>query len=234
MMRNSVLEGLRDRKLEDIQLDTLVIVFSRWVMLWEKSSAENKRSHVARHSKEFPAAEPAYENARSPNLDLSCGVSYDIDFHERSLERDALFAPIQTRLVMYAGQLPLLMVHSLYWIRNGTGNQCNWRLPNVNHMLRSRIRRTGQTCAWTKPDHLSHAGIQLQTTGCTPSSYVCLLYSLTDGPHGVDVFGSWRTTGCHQRTSVIAPRVHPGMSNGFLQNLADFSIHCTEMLQWAS
>jgi len=28
-MRNSVLEGLRDRKLEGIQLDTLVIVFSR-------------------------------------------------------------------------------------------------------------------------------------------------------------------------------------------------------------
>jgi len=28
-MRNSVLEGLRDRKLEDLQLDTLAIVFSR-------------------------------------------------------------------------------------------------------------------------------------------------------------------------------------------------------------
>jgi len=27
-MTNAVLEGLRDRKLEDIQLDTLVIVFS--------------------------------------------------------------------------------------------------------------------------------------------------------------------------------------------------------------
>jgi len=28
-MRNSVIEGLRDRKLEDIQLDILAIVFSR-------------------------------------------------------------------------------------------------------------------------------------------------------------------------------------------------------------
>jgi len=28
-MRNSVLEGLRERKFEDIQLDTLAIVFSR-------------------------------------------------------------------------------------------------------------------------------------------------------------------------------------------------------------
>jgi len=28
-MRNSILEGLRERKLEDIQLDTLVIMFSR-------------------------------------------------------------------------------------------------------------------------------------------------------------------------------------------------------------
>jgi len=28
-MRNSVLEGLRDRKLDEIQLATLVIVFSR-------------------------------------------------------------------------------------------------------------------------------------------------------------------------------------------------------------
>jgi len=28
-MRNSVLERFRDRKLDDIQLDTLVIVFSR-------------------------------------------------------------------------------------------------------------------------------------------------------------------------------------------------------------
>jgi len=34
-MRNSVLKGLRDRKLDDIQLDTLLIVFSRWLMLWE-------------------------------------------------------------------------------------------------------------------------------------------------------------------------------------------------------
>jgi len=30
-MRNSVLEGLRDRKLEDSQLESLVILFSRWV-----------------------------------------------------------------------------------------------------------------------------------------------------------------------------------------------------------
>jgi len=47
-MRNTVLEGLRDRKLEDNQLDTLVIMFSRWVMLCEKSRAENdKRSWVS-------------------------------------------------------------------------------------------------------------------------------------------------------------------------------------------
>jgi len=47
-MRNAVFERLRDRKLDDIQLDTLVIVFSRWVMLWEKSRAENdKRSWVS-------------------------------------------------------------------------------------------------------------------------------------------------------------------------------------------
>jgi len=47
-MRNSVLEGLRDRKLGNILLATLVIVCSRWVMLWEKSRAENdKRSWVA-------------------------------------------------------------------------------------------------------------------------------------------------------------------------------------------
>jgi len=32
-MRNSVLEGVRDRKLDDIQLATLVIVLSRKVML---------------------------------------------------------------------------------------------------------------------------------------------------------------------------------------------------------
>jgi len=42
-MRNSVLEGLRDRKLDDIQLATLVIVFSRRVMLREKSRAENDK-----------------------------------------------------------------------------------------------------------------------------------------------------------------------------------------------
>jgi len=47
-MRNSVLEGLRDRKLDDIQLDMLFMVFSRRVMLWEKSIAENdKRSWVS-------------------------------------------------------------------------------------------------------------------------------------------------------------------------------------------
>jgi len=40
--------GLRDWKLEDIKLDTLVIVFSRWVMLWEKSRAENyKRARLS-------------------------------------------------------------------------------------------------------------------------------------------------------------------------------------------
>jgi len=32
-MRNSVLEGLREKKLEDVQLDTLAIVCSRYVML---------------------------------------------------------------------------------------------------------------------------------------------------------------------------------------------------------
>jgi len=42
-MRNSVLEGLRDRKLEDIQLDTLAIVSSRWVMLWDISKAKNDK-----------------------------------------------------------------------------------------------------------------------------------------------------------------------------------------------
>jgi hypothetical protein len=40
MIRNSVLDGLRDRKLDDIQLYTLDIVFSRGVILYEKSAAE--------------------------------------------------------------------------------------------------------------------------------------------------------------------------------------------------
>ena len=41
MMRNSVFEGLRERKLDDIQLQTLVTVRSRWAILCEKSTAEN-------------------------------------------------------------------------------------------------------------------------------------------------------------------------------------------------
>jgi len=57
-MRNSVLEGLRERKLEDIQLDTLLIVFSRWEMLWEKSRAEEvKRSWVSSAYRWWFAAE---------------------------------------------------------------------------------------------------------------------------------------------------------------------------------
>jgi len=38
-MRNSVLEGFRKSYLENIQLDTLVVVFSKWAILWEKSKA---------------------------------------------------------------------------------------------------------------------------------------------------------------------------------------------------
>jgi len=37
-IRKSVFEGLTARK-----LDTLAIVFSRWVLLWDKSTAENYR-----------------------------------------------------------------------------------------------------------------------------------------------------------------------------------------------
>jgi len=45
--KTSVLSVLRYRKLENIQLKTLVIMFTRWVMLWETSRAENdKRSWV--------------------------------------------------------------------------------------------------------------------------------------------------------------------------------------------
>jgi len=40
-IENTVLEELRDRELDDIQLATLVIVFSRWVMLWEKFGTQN-------------------------------------------------------------------------------------------------------------------------------------------------------------------------------------------------
>jgi len=42
-MRNSVLEGLRARKLDDSQLDTLNIVFLRGVMFWDQSTDENDR-----------------------------------------------------------------------------------------------------------------------------------------------------------------------------------------------
>ena len=41
--RNSFLEGLRERKLHDIQLLTLVIVSSRWEILYAKSAAENDK-----------------------------------------------------------------------------------------------------------------------------------------------------------------------------------------------
>jgi len=37
-IRKSVFEGLRARK-----LDKLAIVFSRWVMFWDKSTADNDR-----------------------------------------------------------------------------------------------------------------------------------------------------------------------------------------------
>jgi len=37
-MRNSVLEGLREKKLEDIQLDKLALMFSRQVMLRESKA----------------------------------------------------------------------------------------------------------------------------------------------------------------------------------------------------
>ena len=40
MIRNSVLEELSERKLDDIQLWTDEIVFSRWEILWEKLLAE--------------------------------------------------------------------------------------------------------------------------------------------------------------------------------------------------
>jgi len=56
-MINSILGGLRDRKLDDIQLDTLVIVFSRRVMLWEISRAENDKRNWVSSAKSWLFAE---------------------------------------------------------------------------------------------------------------------------------------------------------------------------------
>jgi len=62
-MRHSVLEGLRLTKLEDIHL---AIVFSRWVILWEKSTAaNNKRSWV---SSAAPTIRPLYVALKIENL----------------------------------------------------------------------------------------------------------------------------------------------------------------------
>ena len=48
MIRNSVLEGFREKKLDDVWLYTLDIVFSRWVISYEKSAAkEDRRSWVS-------------------------------------------------------------------------------------------------------------------------------------------------------------------------------------------
>ena len=43
MIRNSVVDGFRERKLDDIQLYTFDTVFSRRVILYEKSAAEKDR-----------------------------------------------------------------------------------------------------------------------------------------------------------------------------------------------
>jgi hypothetical protein len=59
-------------------------------------------SSISRSSagREFQAAGPANENARSPNFILSRGVTYDDDFADRSPERDALSATDRTQAVM--------------------------------------------------------------------------------------------------------------------------------------
>jgi len=51
-IRNSVLEGLklRDRKLEDIQLDMIVTVFSRWVSVSERNPEQRTIREVEYHS----------------------------------------------------------------------------------------------------------------------------------------------------------------------------------------
>ena len=43
MIRNTVLDGFRDRKLDDIQWYTFNIVFTRSVLLYEKSAAEKEK-----------------------------------------------------------------------------------------------------------------------------------------------------------------------------------------------
>jgi len=53
-IRNSVSEGLRDMKLEDIQLDTLVIVFSRWCYEW---NPELRMIYVVRRKRHLDSFE---------------------------------------------------------------------------------------------------------------------------------------------------------------------------------
>ena len=50
--------------------------------------------------REFQAAGPANEKARSPSFVLSRGVTYDDEFADRSPERDALSATDRTQSVM--------------------------------------------------------------------------------------------------------------------------------------
>jgi len=87
------------------------------------------------------------EKDRSPNFDLSRGVTY-VDSAYHSPDRVVLPTTDRTQSDMYAGHLPTWMEcmieHNLNCIRYRIGNQCNWIWPGVtwSRMLSSRMRRT--------------------------------------------------------------------------------------------
>ena len=85
-------------------------------------------STISRSSdgREFQATGPAWEKDRSPNFDLSPGVTYDVESADRSPDRVALPTTERTQSAMYAGHVPTgmecMIEHNLNCIRYRIGN----------------------------------------------------------------------------------------------------------------
>ena len=101
-------------------------------------------------SREFHADSPACEKARSPNLDRSCGsvrLLDDVDLRCWCSWGRLALADC-TMDFRYTGQFPweteCIKHHSLYWMHQRTGSQCNWS-------------RLGLTCSLAPSSKTRHA-----------------------------------------------------------------------------
>ena len=125
----------------------------KWVLRCFRKTAEFGSLRML-SGRELHADGPACEKARSPNLDRSCGSVKSMDDVDLRRWRSCGRLPLAdcTMFFRYTGQFPweteCIRQHSLYWMRQRTGSQCNWSRLGVTCSLApsSKTRRAAAFC----------------------------------------------------------------------------------------